>query len=227
MGPGPLGLTKVGTGTVILTGANTYSGATTISGGTLLANTPGPTNSATGTGSMSVNSTGTLGGNGRVAGTVTVAQGGTITPGTGVGATILATGAATIQGHFLVNVFGTGVTDIGRLNSSGILNLTSSTDSLELALNGTSVASLRAAGAKTYTIAGYTSETGTFDTTDFTTAGFQASEWSVNYGATAITLSFTPVPEPSTVLAIAVGALGFGGLVRRRLRNPTEPTTAA
>lgn len=34
-GPGVTGLTKVGTGTFTLTGANTYTGLTTISGGTL------------------------------------------------------------------------------------------------------------------------------------------------------------------------------------------------
>ena len=66
-------ITKTGTGTLTLTGANSYSRGTTVSAGTLLISNK--TGSGTGTGAVKVN-TGTLGGSGAVSGKVTVGTGG-------------------------------------------------------------------------------------------------------------------------------------------------------
>jgi autotransporter-associated beta strand protein len=65
-------LTKAGTGTLTLTGANIYTGTTTVSAGTLVANNTN--GSATGTGVVNV-SVGALGGKGIIRGVVTIGTG--------------------------------------------------------------------------------------------------------------------------------------------------------
>ena len=75
-------LTKIGNGTLVLSGENTYSGGTTIKGGKLLINNT--TGSGTGSGPVEV-SAGQLGGGGIIGGDVTVGDAsrrrGTLSPG--------------------------------------------------------------------------------------------------------------------------------------------------
>lgn len=75
-------LTKVGTGTLILTGSNAYSGDTNINGGTLRVNNANATVSATGTGRLNINSGGILTGRGFMDNNVVyINSGGSFVPG--------------------------------------------------------------------------------------------------------------------------------------------------
>jgi autotransporter-associated beta strand protein len=73
------GLTFIGTGSTIMSGANTYSGGTTVSGGNLVVAGPSPT----GTGDVFVASAGTLMGTGTIAGNSIVS--GVLKPGNSPG----------------------------------------------------------------------------------------------------------------------------------------------
>lgn len=73
------GLTKLGTGTLYLTGSNNYAGPTSIQNGELVA--ASRVGTATGGGPVQVASSGTLAGRGQVLGAVTVEAGGRLAPG--------------------------------------------------------------------------------------------------------------------------------------------------
>lgn len=92
-------LTKIGTGTLSLSGTNVYTGDTTINAGRLNVNSPGSTSALS---AVTVNSGGTLGGNGTVSGSVLVNSGGAITPGTSIGT--LNTGPLTLMPGSITNI---------------------------------------------------------------------------------------------------------------------------
>jgi fibronectin-binding autotransporter adhesin len=91
---GPGGITKIGEGTLRLTGASTYAGPTTVSAGTLLVN--GDQSGATGP--VTVASGATLGGIGTVGGDTTIESGATLTPGASPGTLTFAQGLTLAAG---------------------------------------------------------------------------------------------------------------------------------
>ena len=137
-----IGLTKVGAGTLTLSGICGYTSSTLINVGTL-----NVTGSLAAASSVTVNSGATLKGTGTVAGNV--AGSGTIAPGASAGT--LTTGPVTLTGTLAVEIDGA----IGdKLLSTGAVDLTGSTLTVTLLSGGFTEAS--------YVIAEGTSITGTF-----------------------------------------------------------------
>lgn len=129
-GGGGGGLTKLGAGTLTLSGANTYAGPTTVSNGTLLVT------GALGAGAVSVESGATLGGTGTIDGPVTVAAGGTFAPGTSIG-TLTVNNTLTLGGSTALEVNKSGMTltsdlatGITTLNCGGTVVVTATGDPL-------------------------------------------------------------------------------------------------
>ena len=137
-------LTKVGTGTLTLSGVNTYTGATTVSGGTLAVNGSTASSSLT-----TVNAGGTLGGTGTV-GNATIA-GGTLAPGNSIG-------ALTIQGNLVLTSAVSYMVEVSGTTS----DKTVVTGTATIAGNVSVKPLTRVAATTTYTILTSTGTTGTF-----------------------------------------------------------------
>jgi autotransporter-associated beta strand protein len=99
------GLVKKGAGTLTLAAASLFSGNSTVSGGSLVVTNA--SGSATGSGAVAVTAGGTLGGSGVIAGTVSVANGGALQPGVGVGELTVG-GLGLVTGSVTNVEFGTG-----------------------------------------------------------------------------------------------------------------------
>ena len=185
-GTGTLALTKVGSGTMTLSGANTYTGATTVSAGRLVLSSTGSINSAS---ALTVSNGAAFDVSGKAA--YTMGTGGTMI---GIGATTAglfdgSTTTAVTLGNALALNFSTGTLGATSYNLFDYASQTGDFSSISLIGSITGTLTLTSTDTWTGTAGGY---------------DFSFSE------ATGV---LSVVPEPSAAL---LGGLGLLGLLRRR-----------
>ncbi|HSI08339.1 MAG TPA: autotransporter-associated beta strand repeat-containing protein [Rariglobus sp.] len=216
---GPVGFTKLGAGTMSLTGDNIYSGNTLVSAGTLLANNTA--GSATGSGNVTVQSAATLGGSGRIGGLTTLASGAHLAPGNSPG-TITFTGGLTLNtGSILDFELGT-ASDLIRVSGGTLTGPGSGKLTVNLFNSGGFTAGtytlIDATGATLTSIGATSFELGTV------IAGY---DFSFTQTGNLLQITATAVPEPATFSTLAgVLTLSFAVLRRRRSSRFT-PTPVA
>jgi fibronectin-binding autotransporter adhesin len=233
-------ITKDGTGTLTLSGANTYSGNTTVSDGTLIING----NQSGATGAMTINANGTLAGSGTIGASLLTVNG-VIAPGNSPGT--LTTGAQLWNdgGSYLWEI------NASDIDGGGSIGTDPGWDWLDI--NGSLDLSLLSAGGFTididsltsgniagdavgfdtwtkgapgdfdysFTIATFDSLIGTFDASLFTldSSGFTNGpswDWQIKLSGSDLVLEAYAVPEPSSAALLGLGGLA---LMLRRKRS--------
>lgn len=224
------GLIKTGSGTLIVSNANSYSGNMNISAGTLIVS------GALQGSAILVNNTGTLLGSGTV-GTLTVASGGTVSPGNGVGT--LSAGNTAFQpiGNFamrLENATGRPGTGWSNLRICGTLDLSSLDQNqpftftlqtvTNLSVNGL-LSDFSSTASYEWPVVYFSSLIGSFasdefvvDTSHFANAFSGAFSIGLDSKTNSLDLLYTPLPEPgvSVLIAAGVGLLWAGRRTGRR-----------
>lgn len=208
------GITKLGAGTLTLTGTNSYAGNTTVEAGTLIVN--GSIANATTT---TVQSGATISGSGSV-GSLTVNSGATINPGNSPG-TLTVNGTYSQAGTLVAEIAGISSGQYDQLIVNGTVNLTGS---LTAQFSGTGYSLndmvFLLVNDGTDAISGIF--TG-FNEGDIVTS-FDGFDWVISYNADSVGNTFTggndialrAIPEPSAAL---LGGFGVLGLLRRRRRH--------
>jgi autotransporter-associated beta strand protein len=210
------GLTKTGTGTLVLSGANDYSGTTTVSEGSLIVNNT--SGSGTGTGILTVSSGATLGGSGSIAGDTTVA--GTLRPGNSPGVLDFG-GDLTLEGAVVMELNGlTRGTQYDGINVGG-----------ELAYGGTLTLNFGSTFSEgdSFNLFDFTTTTGSFESITLTGAytgalANNAGTWTGTIGGQDFSFldstgNLNVVPEPSTYALLLVAAAGLWAARKRRPSN--------
>jgi autotransporter-associated beta strand protein len=213
---GARGLTKLGTGTLILNNTNTYTGATTVSTGTLVVNGSISTSSLT-----TVATGATIGGSGTI-GALTVSSGGFINPGNSPGI-LNVSGNYTQTGLYTAEITGlTAGTEHDQINVTGTVDITGGS------LTASFTAGTYAANDLIFILLndGADAITGTYSglAQGATVTSYGGFNWNISYvansggspsftGGNDIALMAEAIPEPKTAL---LGVLGVLLLLRRR-----------
>jgi autotransporter-associated beta strand protein len=188
---GPGGLVKIGAGTLRLNGTNTFAGTLTVSNGT-------------------------LDGNGVISGPVVVQSGGTLSPGTSIGALRMNT-SVTLGGNTLIEINKTG----SVLTNDRILNATNITygGTLTVVASGDALAA-----GDSFAIFGSASYTGSFSSTSLPVLPaplqWDLSQLAVNGTITVVTARariFSPTLSGNTLTLAGTG--GYPGAAYRVLRS--------
>ena len=206
-----LTLASTNTGALTLTGTNTYTGATTVNGGTLFVNTAA-TGLAAGS-AVSVGVSGTLGGNGKAAGTLSLS--GTVSPGATASPTIgnFTTGAQTWNNGAnlkfdISNVAGTPGTNWDLLTSTGAIDVSTGSYTIDLTGNPTGFSNLTGyhwVFATGTSITGFNASNFTVHTTNFSPAFTGA--FSVSQNGSSLQVDYIP-----PVASITAAPNSFTGL---------------
>ncbi len=227
-GTATLSLTKTGTGTQILSGANTYTGGTTITTGTLAVN--GSLANTTTT----IQTGATLQGSGTIGGSVTIQTGGTLAPGN----SIESLGVASVDflaGSTYAYELNSSAIDGDLTYSTGTLDITNGVGPLGTTLTLTELFSGTLAVNDKLTLISYTGGWTSGELfnylgstlADDSTFTLGANQWLFNYNDTTGGSNFTAdqsgavnyvtmtvIPEPN--VAALLGGLGVLALLRRR-----------
>jgi autotransporter-associated beta strand protein len=191
-------LTKIGTGTLVISGANTYTGDTNVNSGVLKIDGSITSNTF-------VHRSGTLAGTGRIEGSVTNKGGGTVSPGDGPGTLTVNSYSQISGGTLLIDIAGGNTGQLSVLNVLGTANLGGLLD--PVLLNGF-VPTI----GESFTFLDYGAVTGSLFIFDRNVDG-AAEHWDVTYASNNAILTVAPgnVSTPdrgSTFLLLTLSLLG-------------------